>query len=87
MAYSCDAFIQDYQETIERQDQSETSVRLEKDWRDMEDGLSQSNKMAEERAIDQIERQRDLERASEKSRESWRLEREVERRYGAIQTT
>ena len=36
MAYSRDAFIRDQQETRERQDQSETSVRLERDQRDME---------------------------------------------------
>ena len=48
MAYSRDAFIRDQQETRERQDQSETSVRLERDYRDMEDGLSQSNKIAGE---------------------------------------
>ena len=50
MAYSRDAFIRDQQETRERQDKSETSVRLERDQRygDMEDGLSQSNKIAGE---------------------------------------
>ena len=47
MAYSRDAFIRDQQETRERQDQSETSVRLER-YGDMEDGLSQSNKIAGE---------------------------------------
>ena len=47
MAYSRDAFIRDQQETRESQDQSETSVRLER-YGDMEDGLSQSNKIAGE---------------------------------------
>ena len=75
MAYSRDAIIRDQQETRERQEQSETSVRLER-YGDMEDGLSQSNKIAgkiqreRERARDylQIERARDylqIERARE----------------------
>ena len=47
MAYSCDAIIRDQQETRERQDYTETSVRLDRQG-DMEDGLSQSNKIAGE---------------------------------------
>ena len=50
MAYSPNAIIRDQQETRERQEQSETSVRLDR-YGDMEDGVSQSNKM--ERAGDQ----------------------------------
>ena len=45
MAYSRDAFTREYQETRERQDQSETREGLER-YGDMEDGLSQSNKIA-----------------------------------------
>ena len=60
------AIIRDQQETRERQDQSETSVRLER-YGDMEDGLSQSNKIAGER---QRERARDYrERARERHRD------------------
>ena len=47
MAYSPNAIIRDQQETRERQEQSETSVRLDR-YGDMEDGLSQSNKIAGE---------------------------------------
>ena len=60
-------------EISKRQDQSETSVRLEELERygDMEDGLSQSNKIAGES-------QRELE-TREKARENYReLERELE---------
>ena len=57
MAYSRDAINRDQQETRERQDQSETFVRLER-YRDMEDDLSQSDKIAgkiqRERARDYI---------------------------------
>ena len=51
-------------------DQCKTRERLER-YGDMEDGLSQSNKQ--------------LERAGESQRDSQKLERELERRYGAIQ--
>ena len=61
MAYSRDAIIRDQKETRERQDQSETSVRLER-YGDMEDGLSQSNKIAGESQRLERESQRDLER-------------------------
>ena len=36
MAYSRDASIRDQEETRERKDQIETSVRIERDYRDME---------------------------------------------------
>ena len=82
MAYSRDAFNRDQQETRERQDQSETSVRLERNG-DMEDGLSQSNKIAGE--SQRLERYGDIEDGLSQSNniagERQRLERVLERRY------
>ena len=65
MAYSRDAFMRDQQETRERQDQRETREKLER-YGAMEDGLTQSNKIAresqrQERKLDT--RQREQERA------------------------
>ena len=82
MAYSRDAFIRDQKETRERQDQSETSIRLER-YGDMEDGLLQSNKIAAKNQRQQEEIARNSQRQLEIARDS---QRELERRYGAIQT-
>ena len=77
MAYSRDAIIRDQQETRERQDQSETSVRLER-YGDMEDGLSQSNKIAGEsqRELETRERARETQRESQRDLERDRDQRE-----------
>ena len=92
MAYSRDASIRDQEETREKQDQIETSVRLERDYRDMEDGLSQSNKIAGERQRDmEIWRMayhsltRQLERARDQ-RESQRGDMELFRQLVYKQT-
>ena len=62
MAYSRDAFIRDQQETRERQDQSWTSIGLER-YGDIENGLSESNKIAGEsqRESQRLERYGDIE--------------------------
>ena len=87
MAYSRDAFIRDQQETRERQEQSQTSVSLERDYRDMEDGLSQSNKIAREsqRLERQLGRARERERARD-WRETQRGDMELFRQLDNRQT-
>ena len=92
MAYSHNGFIRDQQQTRENQDQSETSVRLERDKLETRpqrdgaavEGLTQSNKIAGENQRQQErgrEIARDSQRQLEKARDS---QRELERRYGAI---
>ena len=75
MAYSRDAFIRDQQETRERQDQSETSVRLERDQRDMEIWRMAYHSLT-----------RQLERARERARDSQRLERDGDMEDGLSQS-
>ena len=71
MAYSRDAFTRDQQETRERQDQRETREKLER-YGAMEDGLSQSNKIAGENQRQQEERARESYRYLEIARDIWR---------------
>ena len=55
-------------ETSKRQDQSETRERLQR-YGDMEDGLSQSNKIAGE--SQRLETRKRLDRGSRETRERW----------------